>query len=564
MNLPGTDLWIVFNGEIYNYVELRAELANEHRFTTGTDTETLLVAYEKWGERCLERLNGMFAFAIWDGERRRLFLARDRFGEKPLYYFHQDGRFVFASELKQFSGDADFAQEVDETALADFLLLSVQDHDERTFLRQVKQLRPAHYLDFDLSTNMLHGPWRYWKPRIAEDLDKSCDERFLKELPELLHDSIRLRLRSDVPVGICLSGGLDSTMICSVAASQMSNPASLSAYTMSFPGHSEDESFLARFAATRFGVRYLESSINAATIWDQLGDFVHSQDGPTGGASIFASSRVFRAARTHGTTVLLSGQGADELFGGYNKFFLFWFEALLARGSLIRFSAAAAAYFLRNGLTKWNFADGRRYLPAFLRKRTTSLWNFSNPDFRRSATQGIDIGKGESLNLRLWKDLSEFSLPCLLHWEDRNSMAAGTEARLPFLDHRLVEAALSTSAYTKLKSGFTKSSLRKAMSERLPAELCWRKDKNGFDTPAKYWFMNDLAQQTEEMLSEANSPLSEFLDLSHLREHFKSFRNGNGSFGLAAYDWFKIISTGIWLTQVKKRLDVSEPALTLR
>ncbi|MFZ0414493.1 MAG: asparagine synthase (glutamine-hydrolyzing) [Candidatus Acidiferrales bacterium] len=564
MNLPGTTLWIVFNGEIYNYLELRSELANEHRFATGTDTETLLAAYQKWGTGCLARLNGMFAFAVWDGARQRLLLARDRFGEKPLYYFHQNGRFAFASELKQFFSDPEFPCDIDESALADFLLLSLQNHDERTFLQRVRQLRPAHSLEFDLSTGELHGPYRYWMPEIADDLDSSRDKQFLQEMPGLLHDSIRLRLRSDVRVGVCLSGGLDSTTICSLAANQVSDAASLSAYTMAFPGHPEDESAYAKSAAAHTGVRYVESSITAATIWNQLREFIHFQDGPTGGASTFASWQVFKAARADGTTVLLSGQGGDELFAGYNKFFLFWLETLLARGCLVRFGAAAASYLYRNGLAKWSYADGKRYLPFLSRNLTMSLWQFSFPDLRQHATEGVNFGRSESLNVRLWKDLSEFSLPCLLHWEDRNSMAAGTEARLPFLDHRLVEAVLATSAYTKLKSGFTKSSLRHVMSGQLPAAICWQKSKSGFDTPAKHWFQRDLAECTEDVLSQRQSHLSEFLDMARLREHFKLFRDGDGGSALTSYDWFKIIGTAIWLDQVKERITNSPSVLAIR
>lgn len=564
MNLSGTDLWIVFNGEIYNYIELRAELGAGYRFKTNSDTETLLAAYDAWGPACLQKLNGMFAFAIWDGLRRRLFLARDRFGEKPLYYFHRNGQFVFASELKQIFNDPKFPRDVDETALADFMFLSVQDHDERTFFQYAKQLRPAHFLEFELDAGKLQRPQCYWRPEVADDLDTSCDERFQKRLPELLYDSVRLRLRSDVPAGVCLSGGLDSAVICAVAASQLTSSTSLSAYTMTFLGHPEDESSEAASAAEHFGIHNIELSLTGGTIWNQLNDFVYYQDGPAGGASIFASWQVFISARAHGTKVLLSGQGSDELFAGYNKFYFFWLETLLARGLLLRFGAAAASYFFRNGLSKWSYADGRKYLPPFLRRPAMSLWDFSDWDFRRSATKGMDLGKGESLNVRLWKDLSELSLPCLLHWEDRNSMAAGTEARMPFLDHRLVELVLATSAHTKLKSGYTKSSLRHTMSGSLPVDLCWRTKKNGFDTPAKHWFKNDLAQQTEQTLLEKHSPLAEFFDMARLYGHFKSFRSGNGSLGLTACDWFKIVTTGIWLKQVQTQTAISEPALAVR
>src|ERR1017187_2724910 len=253
MNLSGTGLWIVFNGEIYNYIELRRELVNQRPFRTGTDTEVLLAAYEEWGIGCLSHLNGMFAFALWDGARKKLFLARDRFGEKPLYYVWSGGRFMFASELKQFLEAPDFRREVDRSALADCLLLSIQDHSERTFLAEAKQLLAAHYIEFDTVSGRLSKPCRYWQPEISDDFDASNDKGFEDRLRFLLSDSIRLRLRSDVRVGVCLSGGLDSSTICSLAAPKLDDRSTLAAYTIVFPGHPEDEEALATKCAERTG-----------------------------------------------------------------------------------------------------------------------------------------------------------------------------------------------------------------------------------------------------------------------------------------------------------------------
>lgn len=557
MNLPGADLWIVFNGEIYNYLELRSELAPNRRLSTGTDTEVLLAAYERWGVDCLRRLNGMFAFALWDGSRRRLFLARDRFGEKPLYYVHDRGRFVFASELKQFLEDHDFDREIDRSALADFLLSSLQDHDERTFFRRVKQLLPAHWMELDVDTGELSGPHRYWIPEIADDLDTRQDHGFEEKLRFLLEDSIRLRLRSDVRVGVCLSGGLDSTTICSLVASQVGDPFSLSAYTMAFPGHPEDESKLASSATNRSGVRHVQGVLDASGVWEQLQEFVYFQDGPTRGVSNLASWQIFKTARADGAIVLLNGQGGDELLAGYDKFYFFWLQILLAQGRWLRFTAAAAGYLHQNGLSKWNYADGRRYFPAFLRKRAVGMWQLGLPEFRKDAAAAFDVGSGASLNKRLWKDLSQFSLPCLLHWEDRNSMAAGTEARLPFLDHRLAEAVLATSAYTKLKNGFAKHSLRHAMAERLPAEVCWAKKKRGFDTPAKRWFEKDLAPEMKSLFSDRDAHLSEYLDMRRVLHQYEVFRHGEMGC-LTEQDWFRLVGTEIWLEQPKSPLRSSK------
>ncbi len=564
MNLRGTDLWIVWNGEIYNYRELRAELAADHCFTAETDTEVLLAAYEKWGPECLGRLNGMFALAIWDGRRERVFLARDRFGEKPLYYTHCNGRFVFASELKQFLEDGEFEREIDRSALADFLLLSLQDHDERTFYERVRQLRAGHWMEIDVR-GRVRGPHRYWMPEVADDLDTSRDEWFGEELPFLLRDSIRLRLRSDVRVGICLSGGLDSTTICSLAAAQVSDPASLSSYTMSFPSHAEDESGSAEEIAKRTGVQHVHSTFCARDLWESFQDFVHFQDGPTGGASTFASWRVFKMAREDGTVVLLNGQGSDELFAGYDKFYFMWLGHLIARGRWLRFAASAGGYFRGNGMSRWNFAHGRRYVAPFLRNQMIGMWQFSVPEMRERTTEAIDFGGGGGLNRRLWRDISEFSLPCLLHWEDRNSMAAGTEARLPFLDHRLVKAVLSTSVYTKLKDGFTKHSLRRTMDGLLPASICWQRKKRGFETPARHWFKTDLAPQIRELLSQRDCRLSEFFEVDRLLAHFKVFEKRN-SRCLTGNEWFKLLSTSIWLEQLKasSRRPAPEAALVVQ
>jgi asparagine synthase (glutamine-hydrolysing) len=552
MNLPGTELWIVFNGEIYNYIELRAELSEGRDFTTDTDTEVLLAAYQKWGPHCLARLNGMFAFAIWDGLRRRLFLARDRFGEKPLYYSYVDGRFTFGSELKQFLEDRNFNAERDGSCLADFLLFSLQDHDERTFLANVKQLLPAHSIEFDAISGNLTEPRRYWMPVIADDLDTSRDQGFHEKLKFLLKDAIRLRLRSDVRVGVCLSGGVDSTSICSLMASQVHNPSRLSAYTITFPGFADDEAGFAAQTAAKAGVRHNMATLFASDFGDQLEEFIHYQDGPTGGVPNFASWRVFQTARTDGTVVLLNGQGGDELLGGYNKFFFFWFQILICRGQWARFVRDAASYFKVHRLDRWNFQLGRRYFPLSLRKKFMGLWQFSRSNFRQYAAKRMDWGSGGSLNLRLWRDLSRFSLPCLLHWEDRNSMSVGTEARLPFLDHRIAEAVLATSVYTKLNCGFSKYSLRRAMSQVIPQEVCWQKKKRGFDTPAHDWFKSELAPSMRQVLSCKDSPLSDFFDLPRLLHEYDNFIAG-GRDTLTHFDWFKLLGTSIWLKQLTNK-----------
>ena len=548
MNLRNSRLWIVFNGAIYNYVELRSELQPEHRFSTRTDTEVLLAAYQKWGANCLNRLNGMFAFAIWDATRKKLFVARDRFGEKPVYYMHRAGRFVLASELKQFL-IFDFDARIDRPVLADFFLHYLQDHDDRTFVRSVKQLPPAHWMEFDLATETLDGPHRYWAPEIADDFDESRDRQLERELDSLLSDSVRLRLRSDAPVGVCLSGGLDSTSICSLAAVQR-NSISFSAYTMGFPGCADDELLAARDFAKCADVRHRDASLQPRELWEQLAEFTYFQDGPTGGPSTFASRKVFEAARSDGTIVLLNGQGGDELFAGYCKFFFFWWEILFRNRKWLGLVSSLAAYSIRNGSVNWNWKNARRYTPRFLRENLSDICKFALPEFRRSASPQIDMGHSGSLNLRLWKDLSQFSLPALLHWEDRNSMSAGTEARLPFLDYRIVEAVLATSAKTKLRGGYTKYALRNSMRQ-LPHQVRWQTKKRGFETPARQWFANDLAGPVLDLLADPDSPLVEFFDMPGICSYLAKPRRAQSG-ALTENDLFKLAATSVWLSHLRR------------
>lgn len=559
MTLPGSGLWIVFNGEIYNYREIRAALCRAHTFSSGTDTEVLLAAYQKWGVRCLERLNGMFSFVIYDSARLRLFIARDRFGEKPLYYFHNCDRFLCGSELKQFGEDPDFDKEIDRSALADFFMLSAQDHDDRSFFKNIKQLRPAHWMEFDLATMQLNAPVRYWSPEIAEDFDRSYDDDLERSLLSLLTDSVRLRLRSDVPVGVCLSGGIDSATICSIAASQEIG-GSLSAYTVGFPGFEHDEQPLATEIAQRMCIPHRTLSMDPGDLWQGLDRFVYFQDGPAGGASILASSKVFQAAHAEGTTVLLNGQGCDEFFAGYAKFFFFWWEILFRRGHWLQLSESLSTYFFGNGLANWSYLNARRYFPRFLRQRTGGIQDFASPEFSRCATADLDIGPGASLNARLWKDLSEFSLPCLLHWEDRNSMSAQTEVRMPFLDHRIVEEVLRTSVFAKLNGGYTKYLLRKIMSVNLPQEICWQRKKHGFETPAQNWFKTDLACLLEELLTNRESSLGDFFNLQAIRKQLHESHDVRRK-SLTEFDWFKLVTTDIWLQQLKDRGSTRDAAL---
>lgn len=508
MHWGGGRYTLTFNGEIYNYIEIREELrALGVEFHTHSDSEVILAAYATWGEACVRRFNGMWAFVIHDRVRNVLFGSRDRFGVKPFYYIQESGRFAFASEIRQLLPLLPAAR-VNVPRLTDFILTSFSDHTNETYFRDVQKLPASHNFIFDLASRQLTIS-RYYEVRLNEALRSATPAESVQAYGDIFRDAVRLRLRSDVKVGTCLSGGLDSSSVAAVAArlhaQETSDP--FAAITAVSEQASNDESMFARQVVEHSGLLWLPVKPTYDDFVQTLPAVVSAQEEPYAGPSISMQYFVMRQARANGVTVLLDGQGGDETLLGYEKYFAAYYAALFRRQGLL----AAVAGLRRAGRNnaRMNLRNSLMYLvgglssPArywFYRWRHSYLrdpgplpWFLSA--FAREALNEYGLQKLE---------IESTNLPILLRYEDKNSMAHSIETRLPFLDYRALETALSIPTEHKIRDGWTKWILREAMKDELPESITWRRNKFGFEAPETIWLRQHLPEMQRVV---ADSPL---------------------------------------------------------
>jgi asparagine synthase (glutamine-hydrolysing) len=480
-------LHLVFNGEIYNYRELRAELlALGHRFATEGDGEVLLHAWAQWGEGALERFNGMFAFAVWDDRARRLVLAGDPFGEKPVYYARSpDGRLTFASQIAAILNDPAVDAAEHRRAVAAYLAHGVMPPTSESFFAGIERLPAAHVLRWQDGAVEVAPYWRPSHREVPADYPSA-----VAELRTLLMDSIRVRLRSDVPVGTSLSGGIDSSAIVMLAA-QLAGDHRRHAFTARFSGFARDEWRYASTVARAARVECHHSvEPSAADLLEDLDTLVRDHEEPVGSLSIYAQWCVNREAREQGIVVLLDGQGADELFGGYGDapgLALRSVGAVPALGELRRSQVDTAARVTRSVVRDRLAGRPRREY----RRHTASP--YVAPDLARDAALGERpdpapwTRHGSRLRRALLTESFFWTLPPLLRYADRSSMAHSREVRLPFLDRRVAEFAFSLPATHLYRRGVTKAIVRDAVRDLVPAEVLERRDKVAFEPPQARW-----------------------------------------------------------------------------
>jgi asparagine synthase (glutamine-hydrolysing) len=478
-------LHLVFNGEVYNYVELRGELSSlGHEFTTEGDAEVLLHAWHEWGEQALDRLEGMFAFGIWDDERHRLTMVVDRFAEKPLFYTQSTGGLLFASDVRALKAADTRVGAVDERATVNFVALGSMPTLPRTFFADVFRLPPAHLARWERGQLSLH---RYWTPElVAVPRDPAA---VAGRLRELLLDSVRLRLRSDVPVGTSLSGGVDSSAIVSIC-SRLADGHGRHAFTATFPGFSRDEWSHASEVATSAGVtKHHAVRPSAKELLDDLQTLVRDQEEPFVSTSVYAQWRVMRAAREAGVLVLLDGQGADELFGGYLGSGGWALRAAGPRSVLAALVGNPAIV----GDLALTLASGRVPHALLRRHRLRRLSPYVERGLGTEATDSesppVDWREtGSVLRRELMRQAFQTSLPNLCRYADRDSMAHSVEVRMPFLDRRIAEFALSLPPTMIFHNGVTKHALRAALRGLVPDSVLDRREKIGYETPEQHWF----------------------------------------------------------------------------
>ncbi|OZI72193.1 asparagine synthase (glutamine-hydrolyzing) [Bordetella genomosp. 12] len=509
MTTADGNLSIIFNGEIYNYLELRRELlAKGHPIRSYSDTEVLLYAYREWGEDCLDRLLGMFAFAIWDRRAQRIFCARDRIGIKPFYYYFDGSSFVFASEIKAILATGAVKAESDANGLQDYLTFQFC-LDDKTLFRQIKKLKPGWKLNISLDKQRLKLDQReYWD--VDYDIDHQHDERwFVDHLAGLIEDATRMHLRSDVPLGAHLSGGLDSSTIVCLAADMLRGER-LKTFTGAFPeGPQYDETGYAKLVAQAANTEYYETYIQGKELPDVLPRIMYYMDEPLAGPGVIPQYYVSHLAAQH-VKVVLGGQGGDELFIGYARYLVAYLEQCLS-GAIYE-TAHAQKYAVSLESIVPNLPLLQTYRPML-----QGLWRdglFDSPDKRyfklldRSEgmaqlfsrdTQANAYSPFESMqeifnrkglhsliNQMTYFDLKS-SLPALLHVEDRTSMSASLESRVPLLDHRLVEFMARIPPNIKFAGGRMKHLFKEAVRNTVPQPIFERKDKMGFPTPLAQW-----------------------------------------------------------------------------
>lgn len=528
---------LVFNGEIYNYVELRDELSEiGHRFVTEGDGEVLLHAWAQWGESTLDRLNGMFAFAIWDSAERSLDLATDPFAEKPVFITTTGERLVFASDIRALMTCCEDVGAPDEEALAQYLALGTLPELPRTFFAGVQRLPGSHRARWQDGALQIS---RYWTPKQIETPSRLPDAA--AALAELLTDSVRLRLRSDVPVGTSLSGGIDSSAIVGLSA-KLAGDHRRHAFTARFPGFERDEWAFAHEAAQAAGV--IEHHAVEPTADDLLTDLaalVRDQEEPFISTSIYAQWRVMKAARAAGVVVLLDGQGADELFGGYAGIAA---VALRSQGVATAVRGLARAPELGPAVAR-AFAAG--HVPAALarsdRRRHASPYVTAElADVAARNAVSRQNGGDTPLQRELLAQSFTSSLPHLLRYADRDSMAQSREVRLPFLDRRLAEFALSLPAGFIYDRGVSKLVLREAVRSVVPASILERRDKVGFETPERAWLRTpETRARFAEILLDRGALTSDLLDRQVIERDV-----GGTDWGDSGAIW-RAVNAEIWL-----------------
>lgn len=555
-------LWITFNGEIYNYRDIRKELtANGYRFLSESDTEVLLLAYQAWGERCLDKLNGMFAFAIYDCKKRRLFAARDRLGIKPFYYYHKGGLLVFASEIKAILACPPVQKRPDYRALCTPARFQVPP---QTGFESILKLPPAHYLIYEGGELTVS---KYWDLTIQERIGKD-DEETIKQLDALIRDAVRLQMIADVPVGAFLSGGLDSSLVSALMRTHTDQD--IHAFTIRFSETDQkhermpDDSIYAKEVARRLGLKYHEFEIKP-DIEELLPKLIWHLDEPLSDPAAINTYLMSRAAREAGIVVLLNGMGADEIFGGYRKHL-----ACLQAERYQKFVPKVVRSMTERAFEAIPVATASRGFKTL--RWAKRFFSFASlPQFERYLASDLSLSKGQfekhmrcrtyeesayyvmqkkifeeyggSFVTKMCVNDTKFFLPDHnLTYTDKATMAAGVESRPPLTDHRIVEYMFSLAPKYRIRGTEQKFLLKKVAEKYLSREIVYR-PKASFGSPLRSWIRGALAPMVGDVLSESSMQTRELYDPGEVRQLIERDRKGLEDNSLVIWT---ILTTELW------------------
>lgn len=494
------DFVITFNGAIYNYIELRAELqVFGYKFNSDSDTEVILAAYVHWGKECIKRFNGIWSFSIYDKKKNILFCSRDRFGVKPFYYYSGDEVFVFGSEIRQL---LPFLKErkVNKQILTDFLVTGALEHTDETFFENIKKLPASNNLIYDL-TNHKFEIVRFYQIPVKNESPKSFDKA-REEIRINLEKSIKLRLRSDVRIGSCLSGGIDSSTVVALAADKYISESPFKVFQAQSTEAENDESFYARQLSTDLNLELEILKPISEDFINNLEKVIEIQEEPFGGPAIYMQYFIFEQAKNSGIKVMLDGQGGDETLLGYEKYFPAYFREILKRKGV--FTMCKEIDYANRNNDKMSFKETLKFIIGI-----------SSPSIRKSAY------RHRAFFMKEYKDdfyyLKEFAgsycdikslqkleiektmLPELLRYEDKNSMYNSIESRLPYLDYTFVEKAVNLRSEFKINQGWTKYILRRILSDLISEKIAWRRKKNNFNAPTETWLSEIKSLMIDEI-----------------------------------------------------------------
>lgn len=546
-------IWVTYNGEVYNYKELTAYLVGKgHRFKSASDTEVIVHLYEEFGEDCVKHLRGMFSFALWDDKKKTLFVARDRVGIKPLYYVQTPTSFLFASEIKALLADPAI-EAVVEPALVDRFLTYFYMPGEQTLFKSIKKLAPGHCLTITGRDIKIK---QYWD--LSFTPAKRTFDQAVEELEHLLSATVRDHMISDVPVGVLLSGGVDSSAVLSFAVENTNRP--ISTFTVGFEGGCIDERPFAKMAAKAYSAQNHEISITAREFWEFLPKYIWHMEEPVCEPPAIALYYVSKLAREH-VTVLLSGEGGDEAFGGYQSYRNFyWLEKL--KHSLGPFASLAGA--MASACMDENSRFGkygpllRTPLPDYYYSHSSGPYEIFNSHYRELYTRDFlatiatdaranltkthfaRVGHLDPLDRMLYVDTKTWLPDDLLIKADKITMANSLELRVPLLDQRILEFAASLPSTYKLKNASGKHILKKALAKRVPPEILYRK-KSGFPVPYAAWLNNDLRHLAAEILLDDSTIARGYFRREAVEKIIHSPPNGGNS-----KEVFSLLTLELW------------------
>ena len=550
-------LAISFNGEVYNYLEIKIDLENlGHQFHTTSDTEVILHAWEQWGAACLHRFNGMFAFVILDYNKQKLYAVRDRFGVKPLYYFKGESAVYLTSEIKQIRTSPDYKFELNEPIARKFLATGSVDHSNDTFYKNIQSLPCGHYLTMDLSKDTNEFTITKWYTLVPKKWTGTFEEAVI-EFRNILTDAVSLRLRSDVTVGSCLSGGLDSSSIVCIAANLLKAKgdfAGQETVTACYDAERYDEWKFAAEVIKQTNARPHRTFPSFKQLQDEIDAFIWHQDEPTGSTSQFSQWAVFKATNEAGLKVMIDGQGADEQLAGYSGNDIPFYTGLMKKmkiSSLIeeskhhkKESGAIPKGFL---LAAFQLSMGKvvtNMLPKKLRVTNSPVVSYVHN------TEPSKMYEEHALSLQenLFRQLYSEPLPALLRYEDHNSMAWSVESRTPFMDYRLLEFTMGLPERYLLKNGVRKHILREAMHNIIPLAIENRRDKMGFVTPEELWLKNEGRDWFNDEIDKACRQFGgSVLDTAHTKKYVADIMEDKRTFDFVPW---RIICFSKWYNSI--------------